>query len=216
MFRANELHCITDILNQDGMQLINLHISPEFLLNNPTLTKFFHLFSLSSKLITHKISELNFSTLCLSTITSLKDELINKKPGYEEVSKNLVINMLINIARALQNKQFNAARLSSRNISFAKKILDEIDIHYTNNISLEELSKKVNYNKNYVCMFFKQTFGVTIWEYITIKRINESLNLIRNSNLSITDIYLKCGFNNSANFNKQFRKYTGKSPKDFR
>lgn len=216
LFRANELHCITDITSQEGMKLINLHISPDFLLNNSTLEPFLGCFLLSSKLKTHKMNDLFPSSEYLSMINSIRNEFTTKSIGYEEVIKNLVVNILIYIGRTLQAEQTTSKNRTSRNLYFLKNILQEIELNYTENLTLEEISKKLNYHKNYLSALFKNTFGTTLWEYILIKRIDKALDLIRNSDLPITEIYLQCGFNNSANFNKQFKKYTGKLPREFR
>lgn len=215
LFRANELHCITDITNESGMKLINLHIAPEFFLSNSSLVPFFAHFLLPAPLKTHKISHLYPSSEYLSMINAITLELTNKSSGYENVVKNLVTNILIYIGRALEVEN-PEKKYHTRSLYFLKEILHEIDQHYTENLSLDEFAKKINYNKNYLSTLFKQTFGTTLWDYILIKRIDKALDLIRNTNLTITEIFLQCGFNNSANFNKQFKKYTGKLPREFR
>lgn len=57
---------------------------------------------------------------------------------------------------------------------------------------------------------------MTTWNYISIKRIEEALSLIKTTNLSILEIALSCGFNNTANFGKTFKKYTNLPPSSFR
>lgn len=71
-------------------------------------------------------------------------------------------------------------------------------------------------SRNYFCTVFKELNGLTPWEYINIKRINKAIELLKNTNLSITLIASQCGYNNTANFNKNFKQITGQTPKDIR
>ena len=58
--------------------------------------------------------------------------------------------------------------------------------------------------------------GMSVWDYICIKRIEEALTLIKTTDKNILDIALECGFNNTVNFNKIFKKYTNLLPSTFR
>jgi AraC-like DNA-binding protein len=58
--------------------------------------------------------------------------------------------------------------------------------------------------------------GMSIWDYISIKRIEEALTLIKTTDKNMLEIALECGFNNTVNFNKLFKKYTNVTPNFFR
>ena len=58
--------------------------------------------------------------------------------------------------------------------------------------------------------------GMSLWDYLCIKRIECALNLIKTTDKNLLDIALECGFNNTVNFNKMFKKYTNVSPGSFR
>lgn len=57
---------------------------------------------------------------------------------------------------------------------------------------------------------------MTVWDYINIKRIDKALSLLANSNENVLTVATKSGFNNSANFNRIFKKITGLTPKEYR
>ena len=54
------------------------------------------------------------------------------------------------------------------------------------------------------------------WDYITVRRIDLARKLLSDSDRNILDIAMMCGFNNTANFNRAFKKVTGKTPKEIR
>ena len=65
---------------------------------------------------------------------------------------------------------------------------------------------------------FRQVSDVTLWGYITDKRIGAAIQLLtdKHCNASMLEIATRCGFNNTANFNKAFRKATGSTPSQYR
>lgn len=71
-------------------------------------------------------------------------------------------------------------------------------------------------SKTYFCGQLKKLNGISLWDYITIKRIEKAITLIESSNLSRLEIALKCGYNNTSNFYYAFKKVTGKTPEDYK
>ena len=88
--------------------------------------------------------------------------------------------------------------------------------NYQNDIDLEEVAEIVHMAPASVCRFFKSSTGLTVFEYLNKIKINYSCQLLLNTDLNIVDISYDCGFNNLSHFNKQFRKFLGKTPSQFR
>jgi len=57
---------------------------------------------------------------------------------------------------------------------------------------------------------------MTIFEYLNKIKIDYSCQLLLNSDRNVVDISYDCGFNNLSHFNKQFKKFIGKTPSQFR
>lgn len=64
--------------------------------------------------------------------------------------------------------------------------------------------------------FFKTRTGKTLPQYINELRIGNACTRLRDANAKVADIALACGFENLANFNRQFRAITGISPREYR
>jgi len=88
--------------------------------------------------------------------------------------------------------------------------------NYQNDINLDEVAEIAHMAPASVCRFFKSSAGLTIFEYLNKIKIDYSCKLLLNTDLSIVDISYDCGFNNLSHFNKQFRKFIGKTPTQFR
>ena len=125
----------------------------------------------------------------------------------------MLINLVRNFDYSDENNSINS--LQFKNI---KHILSFIDEHFTEKLSLNELAELAGMSPNYFSAFFKKISGVTLWDYISSKRINKAVQLIRtpNSGKNMLEIATLCGFNNTTNFNKMFRRITGMTPSEYK
>ncbi|WP_426709477.1 PocR ligand-binding domain-containing protein [Cetobacterium sp. SF1] len=106
------------------------------------------------------------------------------------------------------------------NIDYMNKIvqpsLDFIDDNLEKKISLEEMAKICNLSISHFSKVFKRETGKTLHEYINRKKIQRAKYMLSLSNLSIYEIGLEIGFEDSSYFTKVFKKYVGLSPKEYR
>jgi AraC-like DNA-binding protein len=134
------------------------------------------------------------------------------------------MSTLGNIARLfayiLENKYYSE---SSENPSDAeekinqlKPIIEYIEAHFYEEIKLEALSKIVGMNENYFCRFFYSLTQQTPISYVAHYRIEQAANMLLATNMSVTEIAFRCGFNDAGYFIKSFKKIKGCTPKQFR
>lgn len=97
-----------------------------------------------------------------------------------------------------------------------KKACKYIEENYSKDISLEDIADYIAISPNYLCKLFKENYEITIIDYLTRVRINNSINLLKNTDLSIKEIAHHTGYHDSNYFSKVFKKVTGKTPTDFR
>ena len=57
---------------------------------------------------------------------------------------------------------------------------------------------------------------MTTWDYINIRRIERARELLAGTNDTVLAVATACGYNNTANFNRIFRKITGITPHEYR
>ncbi len=88
--------------------------------------------------------------------------------------------------------------------------------NYQGDIDLKEIAEVAHMAPASVCRFFKNSTGLTIFEYLNKIKINYACQLLLNTDKNILDISYDCGFNNLSHFNKQFRKFMGATPSQFR
>lgn len=103
-----------------------------------------------------------------------------------------------------------------KRIESVKTVLTYIKDNYQDKIYIADLAKQVNLNEQYFCRLFKKAIGRSPMEYINEYRIKQTRRLLEESDRSVTEICLECGFNNLGNFLREFRKYTGTTPAQYR
>jgi YesN/AraC family two-component response regulator len=114
---------------------------------------------------------------------------------------------------AFENK-FQNSQPSTANsaISYAT---DYIKSNYEIGVNISDLADYLHLSKYYFIHLFKQETGIPPYEYLTKYRIDCSKNLLLQG-LKIDEIASKCGFGNSNNYNRIFKKLTGVTPNSFR
>ncbi|MBE6541947.1 MAG: AraC family transcriptional regulator [Ruminococcaceae bacterium] len=97
-----------------------------------------------------------------------------------------------------------------------RKAILMIDADISANISLRNLAEAQNISAAYLSTIFKRETGKTITEYINNERMTLAAHLLETTNLQIQTIALHCGVLDVQYFSKLFKKYSGKTPKEYR
>ena len=90
--------------------------------------------------------------------------------------------------------------------------LTYITEHYTKDLSLPEVAAQIGLHPQYFSKYFREHMGLTLTEYINQLRIVNSLPLIMNTDHSLLDIALSCGFNSYKTYNTAFKKLFHTTP----
>lgn len=94
--------------------------------------------------------------------------------------------------------------------------LEFINGHFTENITIEQLADISHLSKSYFMSCFKNAAGIGATRYINQIRINAVCELLRTDDRNVSELAFACGFTNLANFNRQFLRQIGVSPKEYR
>ncbi|GAA4277337.1 AraC family transcriptional regulator [Aquimarina mytili] len=83
-------------------------------------------------------------------------------------------------------------------------------------IPLEEIADKVSMSVPGFCRYFKKITGKTFVQFVNEYRLVHASKLLHEKQISITDICFESGFSNFSHFNKLFKKFTGRTPSEYR
>lgn len=96
------------------------------------------------------------------------------------------------------------------------KITEYILRNFHREITLQEVANEAHMAITTFCNFFKEHFRMTFVEYLNTIRIGHVCKLLAHDDKNIISIAYECGFNNLANFNRQFKRIKGMTPKEYR
>lgn len=173
--------------------------------NKPLFPKQFHLNSAFSKFIFEKMDE---------TILALA----NKDIYYKTLCSNNQLQILLYIANKYHTKitTINNSDIGRCNDEKLRNILTYLQKNFHEKITGNKIQKDLLMNFDYLNKVFKNNTGLTIFEYLQILRINKSKEYLKNTDLRIYEIAIKCGFSNEYHFNRVFTQKTGTTPGRFR
>lgn len=97
-----------------------------------------------------------------------------------------------------------------------KQALMFINLNISSNLTVKKVAQEVSLSPDYLTRLFKKELGVNIITYINRKRIHTSLELLKNTNLSIEEIGDLIGLSNTSYFYTMFKREIGVSPKQYR
>ncbi len=98
-----------------------------------------------------------------------------------------------------------------------KKVYEYVFFNFKNSIKLNEVASQVGITEGAFCSFFKKSTKKTFSHFIKEVRIGYACKLLgQDSDMSISQICFESGYNNFANFNRQFKEITGTNPKTYR
>ena len=149
-------------------------------------------------------------------ILDIENELSRKNKGYKIKIKYLLFSSLVHILREYDYVELpNSGSFYSAASEKLKEAMIYIDNNLEGRLTLKEIASVACMAQTYFSFVFKKFNGISPWEYITIKRVEKAVDLIKRTNMTKLEISEKCGFSSSSNFYKAFYKVTGKRPSDF-
>ncbi len=96
------------------------------------------------------------------------------------------------------------------------KILVYIGKNYTKDITVQELAEEFCINESYLSVLFKKEIGINLSSYMQRYRMNRAMELLRNSDMRISEIAYRVGYQNPCYFTEQFKKIFQTTPSEVR
>lgn len=218
IFCSNEHHCITKV--NEELKILNFQFEPRLLWG----TKYDSLSETAQSLCFFHRKEFNsvvhdtdFAKELKKYLLSIEEEFTEKKPEYCFAIKNILNNMMLAIVRNGNYLDKGVAAVETSHLRTMRKTMDYIENNLTEPLYLEEIAAKQGISPSYFSTLFKKVTGTTLTRYINERRIGLALHLLSvNSDDTMLGIAVKCGYNNTANFNKAFRSITGVTPTEYK
>lgn len=101
-------------------------------------------------------------------------------------------------------------------LTLYEKTLNFIEMNFSEHFTIDDIAKKLHVHSSHLMRVFKKESGTTISHYRNQRRIKEAKELLAHTNMSMTEIAVMIGFNNSQYFSKIFKQEAKITPKAFK
>jgi len=212
------------LILEEGVELHHLviHFNPSFIWNalaDDLNYNFLSIFFRRSASFSNLLDRENAATAqIVGVMWEIMDEINERRPCYE-----LVVKIKLETIFALMIRHYDyvdiehaAEPLPAEYIPLFNEVRRYIDAHLAEDIRLADLAAIVHVSPAYFSVLFKRFNLVSPVEYIIYHRVRRAVELIRTTNMNLTEVAIACGFNNGTNFYKAFRKVTGRTPSSYR
>ncbi|WP_431956376.1 helix-turn-helix transcriptional regulator [Nocardia lijiangensis] len=96
-----------------------------------------------------------------------------------------------------------------------RKARDLADRHYADPLNLDELASAAGVSKYHFLRAFAAVYGVTPAAYLAERRIERAQDLLRATNLTVTEVCMMVGYSSLGSFSSKFRQLVGVTPSEY-
>lgn len=133
-------------------------------------------------------------------------------PLFNEDAVTSVLHLAAMLTRYILLERMVRPRLSRG----AERVATFIDAHLTEKLTTEEIAKAALLSPSGLYKCVRQSFGCTVNELVTTRRIERALPLLENTALSVEQIAERVGFADASGFSRRFKKEMGLPPLQYR
>lgn len=202
------------VKNFDNYERIILSVSEplldDFISSSPSMKENIVYQKTQGTYVLHLHSE-NFTNV-LSLVQDVTQRLAKGENPQSFSNNYLVYQVLQDIFEpsssmpSLSNKSVLDQRLVS--------ILEYIESHLTDSdLNLDHVAAHFHLNKYYFSHYFKNNMNLPFYRYVLLKRLSYAVTMIKQNQISIEKIAMKCGFSDYSSFYRMFKKEYSLSPK---
>jgi AraC-like DNA-binding protein len=107
-------------------------------------------------------------------------------------------------------------RLTGNDRRRLQQVRELIEATFMETVRIEDLARQFGLNRNKLCTGFRLLFGVSIFDFVSGLKMDEAQRLLRQSQLSVSQIALAIGYSSAGAFSAAFHRRFGHSPTDVR
>lgn len=216
IIRSNEKHKITKVTKAGYVENLKFDTALIWQGGNNFDINYLSIFNTQTNVNSNRLDRNNPACDKIKELlNSINGEFKNKKYGYAHMIKMHVYTMLLVLIRDFGFYQEGGTRFHAPHVEAIRNSMKYIDDNLCERLTLPELANVASLSTNYYGTLFKQLNGITPVEYITSKRVLRAISMLPDFDGTMLELALACGFNNTANFNRAFRAYTGQVPSKY-
>jgi AraC-like DNA-binding protein/mannose-6-phosphate isomerase-like protein (cupin superfamily) len=143
---------------------------------------------------------------------NMEHECHAREHGFEVMLRAQLLEIMAFLSRTYVQEESTESKALLR----VGKLIGALENEFARDWSLQEMADAVHMSKSSLLTVFRKATGQAPFHYLLRLRIQRAMELLSNSEKTITEIAFFVGFNDSNNFSRQFRKICRCSPRQFR
>ena len=151
-----------------------------------------------------------------SALEAIKNECETRQTGGEISAKSRLMSLLVRYSRLYEQQKGQQKTAASDYYMYIYKILQYVNDHYQDDISMTDLSQVTGLSVDYMSRRFKAVMHMSPSEYIRRFRIAKAMELLSSTELSIARIAEQTGFSDISLFSRVFKNAVGLPPASYR
>lgn len=129
----------------------------------------------------------------------------------------LLQRMALNRRRRVLSSRGFAPMVNQKDYEIVNRTYEYVINHFTDHkITLDEISAYANMSPTSFCRYFKKHFRKTFTNFLNEVRVGHVCKLLQQTDRTVSEIAFASGYNQLTHFNRQFKRITGYSPKEYR
>lgn len=160
-----------------------------------------------------RIRDPQIESIGLLLLAELKQQHVGSQLYIESLANVLAVHLLRQHAADKPDLPRYEGGLPQRQLL---QVLEYINDHLDQDIKLADLSALLGMSPFHFSHLFKQSIGTSPYQYLLQQRIERAKQWLKQTDRSILEIALLCGFNSHSHLSRQFRQLTGMTPKAYR
>jgi AraC family transcriptional regulator len=155
----------------------------------------------------------HIESIGMMLLAELKQENLGGRLYIESLANILAVHLLRQYSAPKPQLSVYEGGLPERQLL---QVLEYINEHLNQDIRLADLAQLLGMSQFHFSHLFKQSIGTAPYQYLLQQRVERAKQLLKQTERSIMDIALDCGFNSHSHLSKQFRQFTGMTPRAYR
>lgn len=156
------------------------------------------------------LNEVNYSNT--EDISELNNRFLNFERQFESIDD--ATDWIFSFSRKVVNNVDNGNTIHTN--KWVKRTVQIIEREYNRDLSLSDIAQRLSVTEQYLSKLFKKETGKNFKEYLTDIKLNKAKEYLYNTDISITSISEKVGYNNIKQFGRMFKKMEGITPVQYR
>lgn len=148
------------------------------------------------------------------TFHKVYTEFYGKRRGYLDLIRAYAAEMIINVFRRLETE--DSSRLSERLRLAVHSTVSYLDSNFRRHVTLDELAGRIFFSKDYLNRIFRELMGMPIGSYLTKLRLDEAKKLLRETELTVSEIAVRSGFGDVKALYTVFKREVKMTPGEYR